>query len=54
MWFAAGGAKRRSGVGFKHGVGILLHRRWAREYGKAVAVNERLLFIDLGVAGMRL
>ena len=43
----SGGQRKQGAAGFKHGVGVLLHERWARKIKKVTYHSSRLLSIDL-------
>ena len=44
MWFGSGGA------GCKHGVGVVLHKRWAKHVIRFQAISPRLAALDVQVA----
>ena len=48
-WLGSGGAKRNGGAGGKHGVAILLHRRWAWAVSQVKPISPRLMFVDIRV-----
>ena len=52
-WFGSGGAAKKNETGWKHGVGILLHRRWASAVTGTTAVNPRVIYVDLQVGAVR-
>ena len=54
VWFGSGGQAKRGVKGWKHGVGILLHRRWARAWSNMNAVSPQLLWIDLKIHRVKL
>ena len=46
-WLGAGGAQRQGTSGGKHGVGILVHRKWASGIMKVQATSSRILAVDI-------
>jgi exonuclease III len=54
VWFGSAGKQKQNGKGWKHGVGILLHRRWSKVWSAADAVSERLINIDMNVGKYKL
>ena len=54
VWFGSAGKQKQNGKGWKHGVGILLHRRWSKVWSAADAVSERLINIDINVGKYKL
>jgi hypothetical protein len=53
-WIGAGGARKSGSTGGKHGVGILLHARWASSVSKVGQISPRICFVDLCVKGRKL
>jgi hypothetical protein len=45
-WIGGGGAKRINSECGKHGVAILLHKRWQQAYQKMVVLSPRLVYVD--------
>jgi exonuclease III len=54
IWVGAGGAVRSGSGGGKHGVGILVHRRWAGSIIKFVCSSSFCPFVDLKLSRVRL
>ena len=46
-WIGSSGQRKQGAADFKHGVGVLLHERWARAIKKVTYQSSRLLSKDL-------
>ena len=48
-WIGSGGARKHNADGGKHGVGILIGKKWASSVIGVRAVNARLIYVDMQI-----
>ena len=52
VFIICGGEQKKNRKGWKHGVGILIHKKWATSWTNSTPVSARVYWVDLAVMGV--